>query len=91
MSGVTMEAVDWKESADELHQLYKKERDLQARKRLVALWAVRRGESVTDAAQIAGVGVGARSPAGFLGTGRGALRRCFGGCQGTAPWAASAG
>lgn len=56
MSGVIMQAVDWKESADELHELYKKQRDLETRKRLVALWSVRRGESVTDAARIAGVG-----------------------------------
>ncbi len=56
MSGVIMEAIDWKESADELHALYKKERNLEARKRLGALWSVRRGESVTAAAQIAGVG-----------------------------------
>jgi transposase-like protein len=89
MSGVIMQAVDWKESADELHELYKKQRDLETRKRLVALWSVRRGESVTDAARIAGVG--RRTLTRWLAWYREASRRCFRGCPGTAPWAASAG
>ncbi len=55
MSGV-IEAVDWQHSADKLHALYKTERDVEARKRLLALWSVRRGESVGDAAKTAGVG-----------------------------------
>ena len=54
MSGV-IEAVDWNESADELYARYSAERDLEARKRLGALWLVRRGESVSSAAQAAGV------------------------------------
>lgn len=54
MSGVT-EAVDWKESAEELHARYEAEREVEARKRLGALWLLRRGESVGDAAEIAGV------------------------------------
>ena len=55
MSG-TIEAVDWKESAEELHVRYRAERDVEARKRLGALWLLRRGESVTRAAEAAGVG-----------------------------------
>jgi transposase len=56
MSG-TIEAVDWKESADELYARYKKEQQgVEARKRLMALWLVRRGESVSGAAKTAGVG-----------------------------------
>jgi len=55
MSGV-IEAVDWQESADELHERYKAERDLELRKRLGALWLVRRGESVTSAGRSMGVG-----------------------------------
>lgn len=54
MSGV-IEAVDWSESADELHARFRAERDVEARKRLGALWLVRRGESVSGAAQAAGV------------------------------------
>src|SRR5215218_1283135 len=55
MSGV-IEAVNWQENADELHALYKAERNVEARKRLLALWLVRRGQSVGDAAKTAGVG-----------------------------------
>lgn len=54
MSGVA-EAVDWNESVDELYERYRAERDVEARKRLGALWLVRRGESVTGAAQATGV------------------------------------
>src|SRR5215217_2182130 len=69
MSGV-IEAVNWQENADELHALYKAERNVEARKRLLALWLVRRGQSVGDAAKTAGVGRG--SPAwGWGGGGRG--------------------
>jgi len=55
MSGV-IEPVDWHHSADELHECYKAERELEARKRLGALWLVRQGESVSSAAQSMGVG-----------------------------------
>ncbi len=55
MSGV-VEPVDWQQSANELHERYSTERDLEARKRLGALWLVRRGESVSAAAQSMGVG-----------------------------------
>src|SRR3712207_1486029 len=54
MSGV-IEAVNWKESADELYERYRAERDVEARKRLGALWLVRREEGVSGAAQSAGV------------------------------------
>ena len=55
MSGA-IEPVDWQQSADELHKHYRAERNLEARKRLGALWLVRRGESVSAAAQSMGVG-----------------------------------
>jgi transposase len=55
MSGA-IEPVAWQESADELHERYRAERDLDSRKRLGALWLVRRGESVSDAAESMGVG-----------------------------------
>jgi transposase len=55
MSGA-IEPIDWQESADELHERYKVERDLEARKRLGALWLVRRGENVSTAAQSMGIG-----------------------------------
>jgi hypothetical protein len=55
MSGA-IEPVDWHQSADELHKRYKAERELEVRKRLGALWLVRRGESVSSAAQSMGVG-----------------------------------
>lgn len=51
-----IEAIEWKESAEDLHERYKTERELEARKRLGALWLVRRGESVGEAARGAGVG-----------------------------------
>lgn len=53
MSGA-IEPVDWRHSADELHERYKAERDLELRKRLGALWLVRRGGSVSSAAESMG-------------------------------------
>jgi len=55
MSGA-IEPVDWQQSADELHERYRAERNLELRKRLGALWLVRRGTSVSAAAQSMGVG-----------------------------------
>ena len=55
MSGA-IEPVDRHHSADELHERYRAERILEARKRLGALWLVRRGESVSAAAQSMGIG-----------------------------------
>ena len=52
-----IEAVQWNESAQQLYEKYKAEHhDVPRRKRLMALWLLRRGESVADAAQMAGVG-----------------------------------
>src|SRR4051812_43789209 len=56
MSGVGKPII-WKESAEDLYWSYKvQEEDVQARKRLLALWLLRRGESVSSAAKTAGVG-----------------------------------
>ncbi len=55
MSGA-IEPVDWHQSADELHERYRAERNLEVRKRLGALWLVRQGESVSSAALSMGVG-----------------------------------
>jgi transposase len=57
--------VDWAEDADELRQRYIAERDVSRRTRLQALWLVRSGRSVTEAARLAGVG--ARSVERWLG------------------------
>jgi len=52
-----IEAVEWNESAEQLYERYKAEQqDVAKRKRLMALWLVRCGENVGDAAQMAGVG-----------------------------------
>ncbi len=51
-----MRTIEWAESAEELRQRYRAEGELEARKRLQALWLVRRGESVTAAAEAAGIG-----------------------------------
>src|ERR671933_298352 len=52
-----LQKLDWEESAEELYDRYRTERDLQRRKRLHLLWLVRRGTSATAAAQEAGVGL----------------------------------
>jgi transposase len=49
-------AVTWMETAEELERRYRAERDLERRKRLGALWRVRRGDRVGDAARLVGVG-----------------------------------
>ncbi len=49
-------SVEWGESAEELHGKYRAESDLGRRKRLLALWLVRRGEGVGAASEEAGVG-----------------------------------
>jgi transposase len=56
--------VEWQESAEELEQQYRTERALERRKRLGALWRVRRGDRVADAGRI--VGVGGRTVARWL-------------------------
>lgn len=48
--------VEWKESAEELEQQYRREKDLERRKRLQAMWLVRREEEAQDAAKEVGIG-----------------------------------
>ena len=48
--------VPWAETAEELHTRYVQERAVRRRQRLQALWLVRRGESIAEAAHLAGVG-----------------------------------
>jgi transposase len=48
--------VVWHETAAELERRYRAERDVEKRKRLGALWLVRRGDRVGDAGQVVGVG-----------------------------------
>ena len=62
-------AVEWAAAAEELYGRYRGERDVGRRKRLHALWLVRRGEGVAAAAEQAGVG--ARSVERWLGWYRG--------------------
>lgn len=49
MAGV-IERVEWEQSAAELHERYRAERTVEARKRLQALWRVCCGETETAAA-----------------------------------------
>jgi transposase len=58
-------AVEWKESAEELEQQYRAERDRERRKRLGALWRVRGGDRIADAGRV--VGVGSRTVDRWLG------------------------
>ena len=48
--------VPWTETADALYERYRRERDGRRRQRLQALWLVRRGRRVAEAAHLAGVG-----------------------------------
>jgi hypothetical protein len=48
--------VDWQESAEELYAQYRTAKTVAARKRLQALWLVRQGWKLTEAAQQVGVG-----------------------------------
>jgi transposase len=48
--------VEWAETAEELYGRFVQERDVRRRQRLQGLWLVRRGESITEAARLAGVG-----------------------------------
>lgn len=48
--------VPWAETADELYARYTRERDVRGRQRLQALWLVRRGQAIGEAAHLAGVG-----------------------------------
>jgi hypothetical protein len=48
--------VSWEESAQELYELYRGERDTERRKRVHAVWLVRSGQPPAAAAELAGVG-----------------------------------
>jgi len=47
--------IDWQEDEQTLYNLYKKEKDAQRRTRLHALWLLRKGHSLREAARIVGV------------------------------------
>jgi transposase len=49
-------AIEWKESVEEIGEKYKAEREVERRKRLQALWLVRKGKSETEAAIETGIG-----------------------------------
>jgi transposase len=55
--GRTLQDIDWRESAQDLYDRYRTERDVQRRKRVQVLWLVRQQKTVTAAARDAGVGV----------------------------------
>ncbi|MBO1436204.1 helix-turn-helix domain-containing protein [Meiothermus sp. CFH 77666] len=48
--------IDWVESAEELEELYRREKHLERRKRLQAMWLVRRGKAAQEAAKEVGIG-----------------------------------
>lgn len=48
--------IGWRESAEDLYERYRAERDLRRRQRLQVLWRVRSGVSARQAAREAGVG-----------------------------------
>jgi transposase len=52
----SIEPIPWQETAEELYERYRREADVGQRKRLQALWLVRRGMAEQDAAREAGVG-----------------------------------
>jgi hypothetical protein len=72
----------WCETAEELRERYVAERDVSRRKRLQALWLVRRGDAPTEAGRLAGSGRG-RSSGGWAGIGGAGSTRCCDGCRGT--------
>jgi transposase len=47
--------VNWKEDEQTLYELYKKEGDCQERRRLQALWLLRKGMGLSETAEIVGV------------------------------------
>ncbi|WP_119280663.1 winged helix-turn-helix domain-containing protein [Calidithermus roseus] len=48
--------IDWSESVEELEEQYRREKHLERRKRLQAMWLVRRGKDAQDAAREVGIG-----------------------------------
>jgi hypothetical protein len=58
-------AAAWEETAEELYERYRTERAVERRKRLQALWLVRRGDAPTVAER--GAGVGTRTVERWLG------------------------
>lgn len=64
MAGV-LKPVGWGESAEELRALYRGERDVERRKRVQALWLLRRGVTEAETARV--VGVGRRTVVRWLG------------------------
>ena len=55
MAGGRPFEVEWQEDEQTLSELYKKERDWQDRKRLQALWQLRKGKSLGEVSEIVGV------------------------------------
>lgn len=47
--------IDWRETEDELFELYKQEKDVQNRTRLQALWLLRPGRTMKEVAGLVGV------------------------------------
>jgi len=47
--------IEWQEDEQTLYQLYRQEKDYQNRTRLHALWLVRQGRTMKEAAQLVGV------------------------------------
>jgi hypothetical protein len=48
--------IKWKETTEELEQAYRQEKHVEKRKRLQALWLVRKGKDAQVAAQEVGIG-----------------------------------
>jgi transposase len=55
MAGGRPFEIDWKDDEQTLYELYKKERDWQDRRRLQALWLLRKGRKLAEVAEIVGV------------------------------------
>jgi transposase len=51
-----IDPINWKESAEELEQQYRQEKQVEKRKRLQALWLVRKGKDAQVAAREVGIG-----------------------------------
>ena len=51
-----LKRVEWEERAEELHEIFRVQSDVERRKRVQALWLLRQGITETDTARIVGVG-----------------------------------